>query len=272
MTGSARVAALCGLLLALLLAACEAESTPLPAFVAATPTDAPATPTRGPLRYALTAGTEPNSADLALLQASAQIVALDPEDTPELGSQYELIAGYGDREGWTRSPVVPRVSLAVAPRRPPLDQPDIAALLLGVLDAQALVGTSHLGGSEALLPTVDTPATRTLLANAGWPDGFDVALAHASLPGAEAVAAQLSALGIQTSLVTIPPDALLPALADGRANLALLTWTYDDERAALVAAVGADRLIDLYTLPITFQAVDGLRLSFTPGGWPLVSR
>lgn len=257
----------------MLLAACEAESsTPLPAFVAETSTPAPATATPGPLRYAVSHDAALTAADDALLTTGAEVTRLEPEATAEAGSVYGLVARYGDAEGWTRSPVLPRVSLLISPRRPPLDQPDIAALLLAALDANAMVALHGVGGSEALSVPAETPTTRTALANAGWPDGFDVALGYGGLPGAQAVAAQFAALGVNVGLVRLPPDALLPALADGRANMALVAWATDEERAALADTVGAERVIDLYTLPITFQAVDGLRLAFTPGGWPYVQR
>lgn len=253
-----------------LLAGCEAESTPLPAFVAASPTAPPATATPGPLRYALTADAALNG-DLPLLEDAATVVVLDADAPTDMGS-YELMAGYGDRPGWARSPVVPRVSLAVGAQRAPLDADSIAALVVNAVDAPALVAAHAIGGSEALSPAPQTPTTRTLLANAGWPDGFDVTLGHSGLPGSDAVVAALDTHGLTVLTVVLPPDSLLPALADGRANLALVVWTTDAERDALAEAVGAARVVDLYTLPIAFQAVDGLQLSFTPGGWPLARR
>jgi hypothetical protein len=271
MSGVGRWAVAC--VAALLLTACEAEdSTPLPAFVAETVTPAPATATPGPLGYGLAHDASLTVADDTLLSAASDVTRLEAGATVEAGSVYGLVARYGDAEGWTRSPVVPRVSLLISPRRPPLDQPDIAALLLAALDASALVTAHRVSGSEPLSLAAQTPTTRTALANAGWPDGFDVALGYGGLPGAEAVAAQYAALGVNVGLVVLPPDALLPALADGRVNMALVSWAKDEDRAALVNAVGEARVIDLYTLPITFQAVDGLRLAFTPGGWPYVQR
>lgn len=267
-----RVTARWLLLLALLVSGCEPESTPLPAFVVASPTPPPATPTRGPLRYGLTheSGQIP---DLALLRAAAEVEFIDA-NADESGSRYALLAGYGERPGWTRSPVVPRVSLVVGARRPPLNATEIAALVLGAIDPQALVDANGVQGDEALavVSTSRLPTTRATLAGMGWPDGFDVALGHSGTPGAQAIADQLADAGIRAVLVTLAPEALLDALTDGRVNLALVVWTDEDARAAMAAAVGPERVLDLYTLPITFQAVDGLQLSFTPGGWPLASR
>ena len=271
MTTRRRVQARVWLLALALLAACEPDATPLPAFVAATTTPAPATATPGPLRYALTSDTGGSVAEMALLQASAEVVTLGADEAAELGS-YALLAGYGDRPGWARSPVTPRVSLAIGARRTPLDSDAMAEMIVNGLDAAALVAAGGIGGSEPLSVASAAPTTRTTLANAGWPDGFDVTLGDAGLPGAEAAAAQLTALGLRVTRVRLPPDELVPALADGRANLVLIAWTDEAARQALAEAVGAARVVDLYTLPIAFQAADGLRLTFTPGGWPLASR
>lgn len=269
MIGLRRVLVCAGLLV--LLAACEPDATPLPAFVPPTATTAPATTAPGPLRYALTAETRGSVADLPLLEASAEVTFLEPDASTEPGD-YALMAGYGDRPGWARSPVTPRVTLAIGAARAPLDEVSIVEIITGAIDAQALVAAGGLGGSEPLSVASDTPAQRARLANAGWPDGFDVALADAGLPGADALAAQLTTLGLRVDRVALPDGEPLAALADGRVNLALVVWSDEAQRQALADAVGAERLLDLYTLPITFQAIDGLRLTFTPGGWPLASR
>lgn len=268
-TGMRHVLACVGVLA--LLAACEPDATPLPAYVPPTVTTLPATATPGPLRYALAAETRGSVVDLALLEASAEVTLLEPDEPTDLGN-YALMAGYGDRPGWARSPVTPRVSLAIGGKRAPLDEPAMAGLIVSAIDAQALVSASGIGGSEALSAPAERGAQRAALANAGWPDGFDVALGDAGLPGTEALIGQLAALGLNVSRVALPPDALIAALTDGRVNLALVAWTDERQRQAMAEAVGAERVIDLYTLPITFQAVDGLRLTFTPGGWPLASR
>src|SRR5690606_28711524 len=156
---------------------CEAEATPLPAFIVASPTAPAATPTPGPLRYVLTSDSR-YIADLPLLDAAADVVILDADTTPALGRDDAIIAGYGDRPGWTRSPVVPRSSCAVGAPRPPLAQPEIAALIGASLAAPALVAAGSLAGGEPLADSPATPTTRAALASVGWPDGFDVALGH----------------------------------------------------------------------------------------------
>jgi hypothetical protein len=146
------------LLCAGLLAGCEAESTPLPAFVAASPTAPLATPTRGPLRYALTADAALN-ADVALLEEAADVVVLDAGAPAEMDGTFELMAGYGVRAGWARSPVTPHVSLVIGATRRPLDEDDIAALVLNALDATTVVAAHGIGGSEALAPAHSSAAT-----------------------------------------------------------------------------------------------------------------
>jgi hypothetical protein len=51
-----------------------------------------------------------------------------------------------------------------------------------------------------------------------------------------------------------------------------VTWTAPETKQAWAARVGDANVVDLYTLPISFWAADGLNITFTQGGWPLARR
>ncbi len=222
--------------LLLLVCACEPDATPLPVNLdleatvtpAAQSTEAPAE-----LRYAVTADTLPYipPADQQLIAAHAQIVALDaPPDPADLGAQYEIVVTLGDLPDSTPAPSPLTVSLVINPALPPLDDPTLAELV------------RHAAAASA-----DAPALRRDLANAGYPDGFDLTLVSRYAPGAEALAQRLDALNLQTRITTNP---------DEPAHLTLTTEPTD----------GA---IPLLTIPIRYRAVEGLTITFTPAGYPI---
>lgn len=263
----------CALLLAWLVTGCEPDATPLPAFLPADATvTAEAAATPAPVRYALSPEAAGYAGALIAANPQAQVTLLDAPPQPDaILAHYDLVAGLGVTPGWQQSPIVPVVSLALAPSRPPFTDTAIAEAVRGSIDATALVAALDIPGLEALtIQDVDVGGARQALANAGWPDGFDITLAHTNTPGAEQVAAGLRAIGLNVALRAIAPDTLTSTLAEGRADLALFAWTTTAERDAL-ADIGADA-IDLFRLPIRYLAADGVDVTFTEGGWPAPSR
>src|SRR5688572_4358973 len=96
----------------MVLAACEAQATPLPAYIPPTDTPTPIPVTIQPVRYGLMPDTPENLPDLQAISELAQVTWLDVPPAPEaLGLHYDVIAGYGERSGWTLAPVTPHVSL-----------------------------------------------------------------------------------------------------------------------------------------------------------------
>ncbi|MBC7812066.1 MAG: hypothetical protein H7175_13010, partial [Burkholderiales bacterium] len=72
---------------------------------------------------------------------------------------------------------------------------------------------------------------------------------------------------------SLPENQIAAALTDGRASLALIVWTEQSQRANWVTLLGETNVIDLYALPISYQALPELTISrFTPDGWPLPER
>jgi hypothetical protein len=262
------------------LAACEPEPTPLP-VVPPPPPDAQtggfsplsaesADAANAPLRYGLI-GTTP---DLALLEASAQVTLLDtPPESQELGVRYDIVAAYGAFPGWEVSPVAPTLGLLVNPARPPLDNSTLREIVRRSIAPTELTNALALPGAlPAPLEYITTAEARAALANAGWPDGFAARLGILPMPGGEAVAARLAAVNIATTHMTLDAAALGAALDAGQLHLALVTWTNAEERAEWAARVGAENVVDLVTLPISYWARDGLNITLTPGGWPVPAR
>lgn len=270
------------LLLCLWLAGCGADPTPFPADVPAAATRTPAAQTAGisdqstaaVIRYALAANTRDTVADLDLLRAAAQVETLTQEVNPaDLGTRYDIIAAYGDLPGGVRSPVVPQVALLLNTTFPPLSDNVLLDILRGALDKPALVDRLAIPGAvPASTQPADTRILRQALANAGWPDGLALQGAVLGAPGWLGLQNTLQRVSIDSQWGTLTVEALEAALRAARLHLALVLWTTAEERAAWATLVDEAQIIDLYSLPISYLAIDGLSISFTPGGWPLATR
>ncbi len=259
-------------LLLVVLVACEPEATPLPAELPSTPTPTPEPTPLPPLRYALDANTQYGVAELAALQAAAQVEqALTPLDAAQLGARFDVAAAYGEAAGWQRGDITPRVMLVINPE-PPFS-PEIATLILAGLDAQPIVDSLGFDGALALTPPQMSPALiREDLANRGLPDGLALVMGVAAVPGVDAVQEQLRLLNIRTRAETLTTDDIYAALSNGRIRIALVTWTTQDDAETWRELVGERYVRDLYSLPIRNIAAPDVIIDFTPGGWPLPSR
>lgn len=252
---AARIAfVLCGLLAA----ACEPEATPLPVILPTLPSAATATPLpeTQPLRYALAPDVANflSADDERLISADALILPLDaPPTTDALGTDYEILVALSAFPESSEAPAPLRVVLRLNTALAPLDDPEIAAIVRQAVNPQTFA--SALG-----FPTEqsgDTPAPETLrasLANAGYPDGFDLTLATDFTADAETIMQNLSALRLEVRLAT----------ADEDAHLTLTS--------APSSAESSSEIIELLTVPIYYSAVPGLDVKFTPAGFPIISR
>ena len=230
--------------LLLLVCACEPAATPLPVNLdlEATVTSAAPPPTEAPteLRYAVTADTLPyiSPDDQQLIAAHAQIITLDaPPNPADLGGQYEIVVTLDDLADSTTTPTPLTVSLVINSALPPLDDPALAEIV------------GHAANASA-----DAPTLRRDLANAGYPDGFDLTLASRYAPGADALEQRLNALNLQTRITTNPDEA---------AHLILTTAPTESE---------AQNAISLLTIPIHYRTIEGLSITFTPSGYPIAER
>lgn len=259
--------------LILFLAACGPEVTPFPASL---PTEA-ATLTPGgvqAVRYALAANAEGLVADIDLIQASAQIEQLHEAVHPDdLGIRYDMVAVYGDLPGGTRSPVTLHVVLVMNADVPPLDNPVLLDALRKSVNPGAAAEALSIPGLTA--ETVDHDEARDLrvqLANAGWPDGFGLQMGAAGVPGVGALIGQWQAAGIAVQTQPMSEAEIKAGFESGRIQAALTAWTSEEERAGWGQRMGSENVLDLYSVPISYRAVDGLKISFTPGGWPIGTR
>jgi hypothetical protein len=258
------------LLAAFVLAACEGEATPLAAEIPPTPTPTQLPVTPQPIRYALSMNTLNAVADLALLESTAQVEQLTtPATLTDLGTRFDLIVQYGLQAGWTPSEITPQVALVIGS----VENPALMDVLRGAISSQAIVDALRIPGMVAKPLTPLNPADlRTQLANQGRPDGFGLVLGHTFVLGVSQVAQQFEAINLETRTVALSEAALQNALEDGSVQVGLFLWTSDDQRSAWETAFGAENVIDLYSLPISYLAREGLPITFSPGGWPLVGQ
>ena len=99
------------------------------------------------------------------------------------------------------------------------------------LPASNLVSPGVFGHDDTLpTPVFDPARARALLAQAGFPAGFDLTVAAPNnrYPGdariAQAVAAMFARIGVRVRLVTLPVNVYLPRARRGEFALALLGW------------------------------------------------
>lgn len=234
--------------LLLLLAACEPEPTPLPVDIAPVATVTP-TPDARRIRYGIAANVA-EYLDLAPIHAMMQVETLTaPPDSAMLGTQYDVLVTLADFEGGERAPASVSVGVVINTAISPLNNPEVAAI----------VERAVAGGGDSL---------RVELANAGYPDGFDLSAAALAPPGMALDALRRAGIGAQVS--AIPPDQVVSLFEAGRLHLAFVRWSDEAGRAAW-AARGI--VIDLYALPIVYRASPDIEVTgFTPDGLPLARR
>jgi hypothetical protein len=254
--------------------ACAPTPTPLPAFIPPTPTVPPISPTPAPLRYAITQASVGLVPDLDAIAKLAKVIPLEaPVEPQDLGQKYDVIAGYGTRENWTVSPTLLHVALIVNIARSPLDQAAASTVIRRAIDPQALITAIGLPGIQpAALQPIAIKDARVTLANAGLPDGFDVRVGTQPIPGAQAVADAFKDVQIGAVVEPMTADSLSATLDAAAPHLLVVGWTNDTDRQTWIARAGEANVIELYTVPISYLAVQGLTITYAPGGFPLPKR
>ncbi|MCU0511422.1 MAG: hypothetical protein MUE40_02515 [Anaerolineae bacterium] len=260
------------LLLALWLAGCEARATPQPAALPPTVTPVPVPTLPPPLRYGLLANTAGYVRDLPLLQAGGLVEQLADNRTDSgILAGYDIVAAFGTVEGWPTAPVFPQVALVLHAALPPLDSAPVREAVIAALNPAAITAALGIPGAQANPLTPGDPAQlRTALANAGYPDGVDLVWKYRPLPGVDQLPAQWQAAGLRVSGAA--GTDLEDDFTAGRAQLLVIAWGTPEERADWVARAGAEQVIDLYTLPVSYRAAAALTLEFTPDGFPVGRR
>jgi hypothetical protein len=254
-------------IVAWLLVACEAEATPI-AFVAE-PTGqaeetAPIATNPPNLLYGLFANTEGYVRDLAEMQSRATVETF--YDSSRFAN-YDIVAAYGVFEGWQVSPTTQHLALVINANLAPLDNETIRALIPQAIDSQALIAELAINGMQpGAITSLPNATIRTSLANAAYPDGFQLTVASSPLPGLGILLAQFNASNISVQLIEAD------TIADNRAHLLLISWTEEAERAEWILQVGEENFVEIYSLPISYLAKDGIQIEFSENGWPLPLR
>ena len=163
---------------------------------------------------------------------------------------------FGETEKWEREhgallqrkPALRAVYVALNNRRGPLRDPrvrrainqavNVPELLRTVWNRRGIVARGAippgLGGSDTTRPAYafDTAAARRLLADAGFPTGFSLQLwrsgsnvEHGRV--AQAIQAQLAAVGIKVEVVSRDASSMREAARKGQTDMALLDWWAD---------------------------------------------
>jgi hypothetical protein len=257
------------LLVTTVLTACQPKPTPFPVDIPPTPTLTPVPGAPNPIRYALAANTAGLVADMNLIAASGSIEQLTADPNPaDIGARFDVIAAYGKWPDAAESPVLPRVALVIHSTLAPFDDPAVVDVVRRALNPSTIVSSLEIPGAEAApIATAAPIELRTALANAGWPDGFDVIITYTPIAGLTQITEQFAAIGINSQFVPLANSKW------ERVHLAIITWATPEERAEWATRAGADsNVIDLFSLPISYWAAREFSITFTPGGWPLATR
>jgi hypothetical protein len=249
------LAALC------LLTGCEPPPTPFPVDIPQKPTETPAFAELPPLRYVLMPNMLNAVPDMELIGASAEVIQLSGENPPI--PEYDILVTYGTLPDWTRSELTPQITLALNTSIPPLDNEAVMSIIRRALNPQDVIAALNIPGAEAQPLSPERSAVlRTELANMGYPDGIALAVGVVNLPGAAFIMEQLRASNIDAQIMMVTPNEARSAFEAGQIQAALVMWTQEAERAKW------GRMIDLFSVPISYRVKEGLQVSFTPSGFP----
>lgn len=221
------------------------------------------------LRYVLLPNTDDAVPDMELIQSASQVIQLT-DATAEL-PPYDVAVMYGLEDGWTVSAYTPTVSLVVNATNPLFENPSVVSILHRSIDAQVIVQQLLINGTQAM-PTVaeESNLLRTSLANLGYPDGVVISLGIGYIPGAAIVIDQFKAANLEVQSRLLYTNEIREALAAGTLQAALVFWTMPIERYGWVQRYGADNVVDLYSVPISYKVDPNWSISLTPNGFPLV--
>lgn len=259
------------LIVMICLAGCEATATPLPAVLPPTSTPIPVPTLPPPVRYAFTANTVGYVESIEEIERTGLIDRLG-DNTTDMGvlAGYDIVVTLGRIEGWAQSPLSPHVALVLNTSLAPLDSPLAADAVRRSIDPVAIATQFGIAGLEpAPLTPLDAVTIRTQLANGGFPDGIDLVLRHQTFPGVPQFIEQWAASGVRVQEASATRAEITNLFDQQRAHLFLIGWYTEEERQAWEERVGADNIIDLYTLPISYQAAADLEITFTDDGFPL---
>ena len=251
-----------------LLAACQPTPTPFPVDI---PTPATATPENSapqPIHYAFTANTAGALANSEAYYPQAEITQLtEPVDLADLGSKYDIIITLGAYPDAVPSPTLLNYLLLINPALPPLNDTGLISIVTRSLNPEAMIQPLAIPDIRVTPRAAENvPVLLTEMANAGWPDGFELRLAHENALGFDALYNHFATLNI--SLISVPFNTDL-----SQTNLLLVTWSSLHERNQWAELVDDSQFaIELFGIPISYWAVPELNVTFSSQGWPVASR
>jgi hypothetical protein len=263
----------------LLLAACEGDPTPLPAVQPTrTPTHTPSV-ADGPIGDGTADGTTaalgtPIPRDAVRYGVDTRLAPFTPSDVLVVGdaaltldAQAEIVVTLGTADGWQPAPLAFNVALAFNPAAPPLDVAPLRAAIAQAFDPRTTAAEINIAGVTFARPSaVDYTALRNELAALGYPAGLSLRMGVYHLSDSAPLVNALARARISAS------PAPLPAPQIGRWPLVVFVWTTAAEKQAWIEQVGAANVIDLYSVPVSFNSVAGLTISFAENGFPLAAR
>jgi len=222
------------------------------------------------IRYGISASMQNTLPDIVQLGATGELVILDNMSQPDiLGNQADMLITYGTIEGWQQSPEALQIALIINSEAEPFANPMIANIVRrsinpGSIAQQLQITGLAVGASEA----VESLQLRTDLANAGYPDGFVVELGYMPLPGLREIISQFSEVNIDVQSKQMTFKALQADFASGDVHLGLILIKSPEQQQEWITQIGEANVINLYSVPISYQVLPELDVSFTDYGIP----
>jgi hypothetical protein len=261
-----RLQACLTLILGLLLVGCEAQATPVAGgFVTATPSLVPTNPT--PLRYALTASVPLFGLNTNELLASGLVDQLTTAD----GEGYDIVIALETRQDWETAPNPLTIGLALNPNLAPLNNEALLNLV------RQSISPVEIAQGTAWKPLVNenspTATIRANLTSLGLPDGISLMLGTRFEATTPPLTAMFSARNVELNSITLSSEVHNNALSNNLVNLLVVLWVGDEQRTVWENQVGADNLIALFTVDISYRLGDGVQVvGYTSQGLPLIER
>ena len=252
-----------------LLVACESEATPFPVDIPPTETPIPISTDTPQIRYALASNMFGFTPDLDGIRLTALVEQLTESiNADDLGMRYDIVVSFGELAGWTTIETPIQVSIVFS------DTLNVSFrdVIQQVIDPQSIVADLGMPGAIANYSGSSVfEQVRSELANSGFPDGFSVIVAYAYTPGIASVVAQLDTVNVDAQTQLFTNLDIVEAFGNQEIQVALVTWITTEDREIWTDHFGANNVIDLYSLPISYRAVDGLQISINANGLPLAS-
>jgi hypothetical protein len=248
----------------LLTIGCEPEATPIAIITTPTATPIPEATIPPPIRYALADNVEGFMRDREQIEAVAIVEQLGDDGRSDVVAEsYDMVVSLGIIEGWQIAPQRLRVGIAINTILAPLDDAYIIEALRSAFISADLVSEIALVGIETqTTPDTSAPTTiRTQLANMGFPDGFALRMGGDDILAESALISHLRQANFTLERSTTD--------STSSAHLWLLLGGNDAQWSAWEAQYGAENILYLYDIPLSYRVKDNVVVDFTAHGFPI---